>query len=81
MYVGAAPKWLLQVTGILNVLIPFACTVSIIAWVVTGFPQPVSVPLPSKVLPRFQPRNMFLTYCPLDKLRIGSFATVAAMRL
>ena len=37
-------------------------TVSIIAWVVTGFPQPVSPPeVESNVLPKFQPRNISLT--------------------
>src|SRR5277367_1080156 len=53
--------WSVQVTGSLRVLNPAACTALIRVWLGAGFPQLVTLGLPSKELPRFQPGGMTLT--------------------
>jgi hypothetical protein len=63
MFVEPSVMWQFQDTGMRMALKPAAFTELMSCWLVAGFPQAVSLQMASSVLPRFQPRLIWLATC------------------
>src|SRR6185503_14391149 len=63
IFVEPSVMWQFQDTGIRMALNPAALTLLISAWLAAGLPHAVSPQMASSVLPRFQPRFIWLATC------------------
>src|SRR6185436_9078715 len=63
MLVEPSVMWQFQDTGMRMALKPAVLTALISAWLVAGLPHAVSPQIASSVLPRFQPRLIWLATC------------------
>ncbi len=63
MFVEPSVMWQFHEMGMRMALNPAALTELMSCWLVAGLPQAVSLQMASSVLPRFQPRLIWLATC------------------